>query len=268
MAVDDNGQGLYTTGLGHGDALHLADMDLSRPGLDVDARVIVPLNLLGGINPQMGGMPQPPGWHTMTPRQQHIFHRDWERSPAGVAYRRHLFADQTTIAPDGTFRFDVLRPGRYSLSVRSLVLVPDQSMLEDVAGGSVDFTVPLPPPDTKVSETVVDVGTIELKPVPRIVPGTPAPAFEATTPDGKPVKLDDFKGKYLVLQVRWPNLPDEETAGLKKAYEAFANDPQFAMLTVRGPATIYLIGPEGTVVSKLLRGSDVETAVAKVRLER
>ena len=35
MAVDDNGQGLYTTGLGHGDALHLSDMDPGRPGLEV-----------------------------------------------------------------------------------------------------------------------------------------------------------------------------------------------------------------------------------------
>lgn len=35
MVVDDNGKGLYTTGLGHGDALHLADIDPSRSGLEV-----------------------------------------------------------------------------------------------------------------------------------------------------------------------------------------------------------------------------------------
>jgi rhamnogalacturonan endolyase len=33
--VDDNGQGLYSTGLGHGDALHLSDLDPDRPGLEV-----------------------------------------------------------------------------------------------------------------------------------------------------------------------------------------------------------------------------------------
>ena len=33
--VDDNGAGLYSTQLGHGDALHLSDMDPSRPGLEV-----------------------------------------------------------------------------------------------------------------------------------------------------------------------------------------------------------------------------------------
>jgi rhamnogalacturonan endolyase len=33
--IDDNGKGFYTTGLGHGDALHLSDLDPARPGLEV-----------------------------------------------------------------------------------------------------------------------------------------------------------------------------------------------------------------------------------------
>ncbi|ALI97831.1 rhamnogalacturonan lyase [Rufibacter tibetensis] len=35
MVVDDNGKGLFTTGLRHGDALHVTDLDTSRPGLEV-----------------------------------------------------------------------------------------------------------------------------------------------------------------------------------------------------------------------------------------
>ena len=35
MAVNDDGKPLYTTGLGHGDALHMSDMVPSRPGLEV-----------------------------------------------------------------------------------------------------------------------------------------------------------------------------------------------------------------------------------------
>ncbi|MBA2942053.1 hypothetical protein HZF08_27685 [Paenibacillus sp. CGMCC 1.16610] len=35
MAVDDDGTGLYTTGLGHGDAMHLSDLDPDRPGYEV-----------------------------------------------------------------------------------------------------------------------------------------------------------------------------------------------------------------------------------------
>ncbi|WP_225947932.1 rhamnogalacturonan lyase [Paenibacillus sp. OAS669] len=35
MTIDDNGEGLYNTGLGHGDALHVGDLDPTRPGLEV-----------------------------------------------------------------------------------------------------------------------------------------------------------------------------------------------------------------------------------------
>ena len=35
MTVDQDGQGLYSTGLRHGDALHFSDLDPNRPGLEV-----------------------------------------------------------------------------------------------------------------------------------------------------------------------------------------------------------------------------------------
>lgn len=35
MVIDDNGKGLYSTGFGHGDALHVSDLDPERPGLEV-----------------------------------------------------------------------------------------------------------------------------------------------------------------------------------------------------------------------------------------
>jgi rhamnogalacturonan endolyase len=33
--IDDDGKGLYTTGLGHGDALHMTDMDPDNPGMEI-----------------------------------------------------------------------------------------------------------------------------------------------------------------------------------------------------------------------------------------
>jgi rhamnogalacturonan endolyase len=35
MTVDDTGRGLYSTGLGHGDAMHVTDIDPARPGMEV-----------------------------------------------------------------------------------------------------------------------------------------------------------------------------------------------------------------------------------------
>ena len=37
MTIDDDGEALHTTGLGHGDALHVSDFDPSNPGLEVFA---------------------------------------------------------------------------------------------------------------------------------------------------------------------------------------------------------------------------------------
>jgi rhamnogalacturonan endolyase len=35
MVIDEDGKGLYSTGLGHGDALHVSDLDPDRPGYEV-----------------------------------------------------------------------------------------------------------------------------------------------------------------------------------------------------------------------------------------
>lgn len=35
MTIDDDGSGLYNSGLGHGDALHVSDLDPNRPGLEI-----------------------------------------------------------------------------------------------------------------------------------------------------------------------------------------------------------------------------------------
>jgi rhamnogalacturonan endolyase len=35
MTIDDDGRGLYSTRLGHGDALHVSDLDPTRPGLEI-----------------------------------------------------------------------------------------------------------------------------------------------------------------------------------------------------------------------------------------
>jgi rhamnogalacturonan endolyase len=34
MAIDDNGKGLWSSGLGHGDTMHVSDLDPTRPGLE------------------------------------------------------------------------------------------------------------------------------------------------------------------------------------------------------------------------------------------
>jgi hypothetical protein len=245
-------------------------------------------------------IPLPPEWDTMTTREQARARARWEATDAGLAYRKVYFCDNaSTVAGDGTFRFDVLRPGRYDLYVDctepavGLTQRPGDrtTVHEPFAGTRVPLTVPEMPSGAQATETPLDLGDIRLRPAPRVVPGQPAPPFNFTDVDGRPVTVDQFRGKYLLLHVRWSSFPQDEFVGHKIAYDAFGHDPRFTVLTVhanarpaavrriireqglawpqaigssvgpdgigsvyvRGTASDYLIGPDGIVLAKIFR---------------
>ncbi len=63
--IDDNGKGLFSTGLGHGDALHVSDLDPERPGLEV-----------WGVHENEEGNPSRPGRALYDARTGEIIFRD------------------------------------------------------------------------------------------------------------------------------------------------------------------------------------------------
>ena len=134
--------------------------------------------------------------------------------------------------------------------------------------------------------------------------GAPAPPIEATTLDGKPLTLADFKGKYVLLDfwATWCGPCLGEIPQLQAVHEAFGKDDRFAILSlsvdegidepkafqearklpwaqgflgvgIHGPQpgrfgvkaipAFVLVGPDGKIVARGMRGEEIKKAVAK-----
>jgi hypothetical protein len=148
------------------------------------------------------------------------------------------------------------------------------------------------------------VGLVKVQARPRLVIGKPAPDFSATTLDGnKPIKLSDYRGKYVVLKLwyNWNKLA-EQGPTMKAIGEAIQNDPQWVVINVSfgdtpqvykkslvdggvpgvhavatheqfpnaytsWPFDLCLIDPEGKVLERDLRLENAERRVGQIMLE-
>ena len=245
----------------------------------------------------------PPGYERMSDVEKVKLRRAWEKTPQGRKYLRVMWGEDFDINPDGTFRIDDLEPGRYGVQLR--ILRNENSFGEDLVECSTEFTVPeLPAGATRMDEPL-DVGTVPVKLIPRTEPGKPAPEFAATTLDGKPIKLSDYKGKYVLVKWWWSwTEMDVEAPAMRKAHEAMQRVGNWELITVAlddeletakkrlrdhpmpgihchvagqdkfprpymgSPSTICIIGPDGNVVARNVQTLQAETEIAKIMLER
>ena len=228
--------------------------------------------------------------------------RDFYQTEAGRQYyfSKHRYA--LNFSPDGTFRIEDVPGGKYNLRIE----------LHE-AGGSQPFNQPLIGTVTKEisvpdapggrSNEAFDLGALDMAARHSLRAGKHAPDFTVKTLDGQPLKLSDFKGKFLLLDfwATWCGPCVAETPHLKAAWDAFKNDPHFAMVSlsldpeasaprkfaakndigwtqgflgdwsksdvperfgVEGIPAIFLIGPDGKIIARDLRGAAIKTAVA------
>lgn len=165
---------------------------------------------------------------------------------------------------------------------------------------NIDQYVQIPSGGTDGTNDSFDIGSVILKPTLRV--GDLAPDFHVTTLDGKPLKLSDFRGKYVLLDfwATWCAPCVAEIPDLQSTYDAFGKDTRFMVVGLsldenseapekflRGKnvhwlqgflgdwgqdkvtkkyeisaiPSIWLLGPDGTIISRNLRGPEIKKAV-------
>ena len=258
----------------------------------------------GNLMTDQEKLPLPEGYATWDQRRRFA----WYLSPEGKALRRlHRFYN-FPIGPDGRFRIEDVVPGEYKLTV-SIESTP--GFQGPAAGGARVVGQAERPlvvdaiPDGR-SDEPIDVGALEMTldagDHRQVGIGEAAPALEFRTLEGKPGRLADFRGKFVLLDfwATWCGPCLEEESHLRAVQEAFGPDHRFVLISlsfdesVEAPrrhvaahhldwfqghlgqgsrgATDYgvtaipqvmLIGPDGKVLARDLRGIGIKTTVGQ-----
>lgn len=166
----------------------------------------------------------PPNWSELSAQERTALTAAWEKSPDAKLYNQEKCNQNFEVAADRTFVVPDVPAGDYRLSISS------KSPTVPILRGDISFTVPEMPGGR--SDEPLDLGVIKTHSAAPLPAGEPAPLFETTTFEGKPLKLADFKGRHVLLNF-WRSDDAKsvaDMAALKTAQAAWGKDQRFVLI--------------------------------------
>jgi hypothetical protein len=128
---------------------------------------------------------------------------------------------------NGTFRADNVPAGTYDVYIRLTETTDDDNSYRQIGSLSKRLIIPDDP-----ANAPFDTGTHEIQIRRQLRIGQIAPAFEAKALDGKAIKLQDYRGKFVLVDfgAKWSSSYATEIQTLKSLYDSYGKDGRLVII--------------------------------------
>ena len=189
------------------------------------------------VHPAAAANRYPDNWPNTTVEQLRKWYDTWQQALKSDTHKSMEDHYGFDVIEDGTFRIDDVRGGDYVLDLHVHESPQPGSWRLGPIIGQVSHPFTVPPMIEGRSDTPLDLGELVLSMYGQLRTGDAAPPFEARTFDGQTLRLEDFQGRFILLEfwASWCPPCAEQVPHLKRVYERFVAgqaSPRLAMVSL------------------------------------